>query len=144
MRNRAPAGYASISKTPNRGLRFTQLLGGEMTERLFKASEYREAEAEHKRNNPTKGDYWWEDHFCPVLVVLAVAKDFVTVCRKTKDVGDNKWTWDLTKPEILNRADFVEKLEYGRVGGDHSWAAREFERGCVSSTEQFINLRRAD
>jgi hypothetical protein len=30
MRNRAPAGYASISKRPNRGLRFTQLLGGGM------------------------------------------------------------------------------------------------------------------
>ncbi len=29
MRNRAPAGYASISKTPNRGLRFTQLLSGD-------------------------------------------------------------------------------------------------------------------
>ena len=106
----------------------------DMPERLFKASEYREAESEHKRNNPTKGDYWWEDHFCPVLVVLAVAKDFVTVCRKTKDVGGNKWTWELTQPEIMSRADFVKKLEHGRVGGDHSWAAREFERGCVSST----------
>ena len=66
--------------------------------------------------------------------MLSVAKDFVTVCRKTKDVGDNEWTWDLTQPEILSRADFVKKLEYGRVGGDHSWAAREFERGSVSST----------
>lgn len=28
MRNRAPAGCDSISKRPNRGLRFTQLLGG--------------------------------------------------------------------------------------------------------------------
>lgn len=134
MRNRAPAGYASISKIEVRGLRFTQLLGGDMSERLFKASEYREAKAEHKRNNPTKGDYWWEDHFCPVLVVLSVAKDFVTICRKTKDAGDNKWTWDLTQPEILSRADFVKKLEHSRCGGDHSWAVREFERGCVSST----------
>ena len=32
-----------------------------MTEKLFKASEYKLAEAEHKRDNPTKGDYWWED-----------------------------------------------------------------------------------
>ncbi len=134
MTAQAPAGYTSISIVEVRGLRFTQLLGGDMSERLFKASEYREAEAEHKRNNPTKGDYWWEDHFCPVLVVLSVAKDFVTICRKTKDAGDNKWTWDLTQPEILSRADFVKKLEYGRCGGDHSWAVREFERGCVSST----------
>lgn len=31
MRNRAPAGYASISKIEVRGLRFTQLLGGRMS-----------------------------------------------------------------------------------------------------------------
>ncbi|MFN7318347.1 MAG: hypothetical protein ACK5S6_02445 [bacterium] len=29
MRNRAPAGYASISKIEVRGLRFTQLLAGD-------------------------------------------------------------------------------------------------------------------
>ena len=97
-------------------------------ERLFKASEYREAEAEHKRNNPSKGDYWWQDHFCPVLVVLAVAKDFITICRKTKDVDDKSWTWDLTQVEILNRSDFLERIKYGRVGGSHYWAVEEFEK----------------
>jgi hypothetical protein len=34
MRNRAPAGYASISKNEVRGLRFTQLLGRDMTKTL--------------------------------------------------------------------------------------------------------------
>jgi hypothetical protein len=38
MRNRAPAGYASISKTPNRGLRFTQLLGGFMIKFQYDAN----------------------------------------------------------------------------------------------------------
>jgi hypothetical protein len=103
----------------------------ETEEKLFKASEYREAEAEHKRNNPTKGDYWWEDHLCPVLVVLAVSKSFVTVCCKNKDAGGNKWTWDLTKPEIMSLDDFKKRLS-GRfcfVGGSHYWAVEEFERG---------------
>ncbi len=105
-----------------------------MKEWFIKVSECRKAEAEHKRNNPTAGDYWWSDHFCPVLVVLAVVKDFVTVCRKTKAVGDHHWTWDLTQPELMSRSDFVAMLKHGRFGGDHSWAAREFERGSVSST----------
>ena len=100
-----------------------------MTEKLFKASEYRLAEIDHKRNNPTKGDYWYEDHFVPVLVVLSVAKDFITVCRKTKDLSGNTWTWDLTQPEILSRESFVRRLEYGRCGGTHQWAVEEFQRG---------------
>lgn len=102
-----------------------------MPEKLFKASEYREAEAEHKRNNPSDGDYWYEDHFVPVMVVLSVAKDFITVCRKTKTAGDNKWTWDLTQPEIMSRAEFVKRLDdnFARVGGNHYWVVKEFAKG---------------
>lgn len=100
-----------------------------MTERLFKASEYREAEAEHKKHNPSKGDYWWEDHFCPILVVLSVSANHVTVCTKTKDVENNKWTWDLSQPQIMSREQFVKRLEYGRVDGNHWWAVEEFEKG---------------
>jgi hypothetical protein len=101
-----------------------------MTEKLFKASEWQEAEKEHKKHNPTPGDYWHEDHFCPILVVLAVAKEFITVCRKTKNGGENKWTWDLSDPEILSREKFAEKLKYGRVGGNHYWAVKEFDHGA--------------
>lgn len=108
-----------------------------MSERLFKASEYREAEAEHKRQHPTKGDYWWEDHFCPVLVVLAVAADFITVCCKTKPSGEDHWTWDLNQLQLMRRDEFVKRLECGHVGGSHFWAVKVFERGTCDQSEQY-------
>lgn len=98
-------------------------------EKLYKASEYREAEDDHRRNNPTPGDYWWCDHFCPVLVVLAVTPKFITVCTKTKDVGNSKWTWDLDEvPTVLSKSDFLNKLSdrCSHVGGPHYWVVKAF------------------
>lgn len=99
------------------------------SERLYKASEWQEAERDYKRHNPSAGDYWYEDMFVPMLVVLDVNKNFVTFCQTTKDVGNNKWTWDLSKPEIISRNDFVKKVErFGRLGGSHYWAVEEFKK----------------
>jgi hypothetical protein len=96
-------------------------------EKTYKAREWQEAEIDHKRHNPSEGDYWWTDHFCPVLVVLAVTGRFVTICSQTKDAGDDKWTWDLTKPSILDRDKFEKKLDHCRVGSSQFWAVREFK-----------------
>jgi hypothetical protein len=98
-----------------------------VAKRVYQSNEWEKAERDHKRLNPSAGDYWWEEMFCPVLVVLAVSGGFVTVCRETKDAGDNKWTWDLTKPSIIDRKQFAERLEDARVGGSHFWAVKEFE-----------------
>lgn len=98
-----------------------------ITGRVYQSNEWEEAERDHKRLNPSAGDYWWEDHFCPVLVVLEVTGQFRIVCDKTKDAGDNKWTWDLTKPTIMDREAFEKKLEHSRIGGSHYWAVKEFK-----------------
>lgn len=107
-----------------------------MSETMYKASQWKEAECDHKRHNPSEGDYWWCDHFCPVLVVLSVTGKFVTVCRETKDARDNKWTWDLSKPSIMDREAFEKKLEgaRARVGGSHFWAVTEFKKPVASAT----------
>lgn len=95
--------------------------------RVYQSNEWEKAERDHKRLNPSAGDYWWAEMFCPVLVVLVVTGDFVTVCREKKDTGDNKWTWDLTRPSLLCRANFEKMLEGARIGGSHFWAVKEFE-----------------
>jgi len=101
-----------------------------MTDRLFKASEYKQAEAEHRRNNPSPGDYWYEDMYVPVLIVLSVAGNFVTICRKVKPVNDRQWTWDLTKPEIVSREEFVKRLDdpFCGVTSGHYAVVKEFEK----------------
>ncbi len=108
-------------------------------ERLFKASEYREAEAEHKRKNPTRGDYWVCDFCCPFLVVISVAAKFVTVCKKTKPVCKDRWTWDLNFPEIISKLDFEQMLQQCHVAGNHQWVVKFFEFGCEQSISTIEN-----
>lgn len=106
----------------------------DIVERLYKPSEWRQARNAHKLHNPEPGDYWTEDHFSPVLVVLDVKPNFVVICDKTKDVGNNKWTWNLTSPTLISREEFVQKLNrYCSFSGSHCWAAKEYRSGKQSS-----------
>ena len=45
--------------------------------------------------------------FVPIMVVIAVKPKTVTVCKTTKDAGDNCWTWDLDHFEVMSREDFA-------------------------------------
>jgi hypothetical protein len=104
------------------------LKGGTMSERLFKASQWREAKAEHKRQCPEPGDYWYVDHFCPLLVVVTVLADFVLVCRNVQDAGDNCWTWDLSKLDTLPREEFGELVTEAFLGEKHNWVPERLNR----------------
>ena len=76
------------------------------------------------RLNPTVGDYW-EDHFCPVMLVLEVTEHYVVVCETKKAEGPKHWTWDLSKTRILSRDEFAKKPLYDKTGtggiGDRCW-----------------------
>jgi len=66
---------------------------------------------------PEPGDYWHE-MFCPLLVVIAVSHGLVIYHRAQKDVENNKWTWDLSKPHESKRLDeFYKWLEYDTIPG---------------------------
>lgn len=49
-----------------------------------KANEFEQYSQEHL-HSPKPGDYW-QEHLCPILVVVAVTDDAVLVIDKTKDV----------------------------------------------------------
>lgn len=67
------------------------------------------------RKNPTVGDYW-EDHFCPVMVVLEVTDTTVTICDKDKADGPKHWTWDFDHVTVLSREEFSKKPLYDKEG----------------------------
>lgn len=62
--------------------------------------------------NPCVGDYWHE-MFVPQRVVVDVTKFAVVTCESTKDVGNDKWTWDLSKLKSYTRKQFLESGRYG-------------------------------
>lgn len=102
----------------------------DIVERLYKASEWRQARDEHKRHNPEPGDYWTEDHLSPVLVVLDVKANFLVICEKTKDVGNNKWTWDIESPTLISKTEFLKKISrYCGFSGSHYWTVEEYRSG---------------
>jgi hypothetical protein len=106
-------------------------------EKLYKASQWKEAQRAHRMNNPEKGDYWWEDHFCPVLVVLALVPGHVVICDTKQDADDNKWCWDLTKITLVTKKAFIEKLEFGGARLSDSKMLKtveEFEKMYSSAT----------
>jgi hypothetical protein len=76
--------------------------------------------AAHRRT-PTPGDYW-EDHLAPVAVVLAVDEAVVTLCRKTKDVDRDHWTWDLSQVEKVDRDEFDGLFAYESMP-EKTWAS---------------------
>lgn len=77
------------------------------------------------RLHPTVGDYW-EEHFCPVMVVLDVSPTTVTICDKRKDAGPNHWTWDFDHVKTITREAFSKKPLYDKDGkgalGDKCYA----------------------
>jgi hypothetical protein len=99
-------------------------------EKLYKASEWREAKKEHHLNNPQAGDYWFEDMYVPWLVVLHVVGNHVVVCEKTKSTDESHWTWDLEQVQMYSKEQFKEKLSrYGRISdSSHYWAAEAFKK----------------
>jgi hypothetical protein len=106
------------------------LQAGGKQNKLFKPADWRAARAEYYKHNPEKGHYWWAEHFNPVLVVLAVLPSHVVVSRKTVDVGNNKWSWDVAKCDLMSRKDFVGLLERSHAelsDCKHSEAVKEFE-----------------
>lgn len=68
------------------------------------------------RLDPKVGDYWHE-MFCPNLVVVGLGQKTVTVCKKTQPAGDRRWTWDLSKTDIMSRESFAEWPLYRRLSG---------------------------
>lgn len=65
----------------------------------------------HHLMNPSPGDYW-EDHLCPVCVVLGVSNFSITICRDTKQIDDMHWYWDLSKITHLTLTEFRKFLLY--------------------------------
>lgn len=62
--------------------------------------------------NPKEGDFWHE-MYCPVLVVIHVHEDnSLTICEHTKDAGDNKYVFDMSKVRKITREDFVKKIKW--------------------------------
>ena len=62
--------------------------------------------------NPEVGDYW-NDMLVPILVVIGVTPTEVIICKKTKYVGPDRWTWDLTQIKRLSKEEFSSSLKYG-------------------------------
>lgn len=68
---------------------------------------------EKRLAKPKPGDYW-NECFCPIMVVLeVVGPDELVICDKTKSMGPDHWTWDLDKARTVDRAEFERLAEYG-------------------------------
>jgi hypothetical protein len=79
----------------------------------YDAEEQERTNREHAAN-PLVGDYW-QEHFCPVAVVVLVSPTYVLTIEKKKSVDADHWTWDLTsKPHIYTRKEFLFRFTYGR------------------------------
>ena len=76
-------------------------------------AEYDKHDKEHAKN-PKVGDYW-HDMFSPVAVVVEVSKHSLVICRTTKQMEDETWTWNLEKLEPVLRKDFEHLFQYGRI-----------------------------
>lgn len=59
---------------------------------------------------PRPGDYWHE-MFCPACVVVGAIPGHVVICKTTKAAGKNRWTWDLTKLDMLSKSAFKNSLK---------------------------------
>lgn len=67
--------------------------------------------------DPEVGDYW-QEMFMPICVVVDATQFSVTVCDKTKSVGENRWTWDISKLEVYSREDFGNRYRYGNCSAE--------------------------
>src|SRR6478609_2151856 len=62
-------------------------------------------------SRPQVGDYWHE-MFAPVCVVVGKTDTTVTICKNTKSVDDEHWTWNTLKIEVMSLDDFKKWLCY--------------------------------
>jgi hypothetical protein len=104
----------------------------EEAENLMTHEERKRRDREHLID-PEVGDYW-NEMFTPICVVLGRVGDSVVICRTTKDVGPDHWTWDTTRIETKTLAEFRDWLSYKGDGplreqawasvvpGAHAWA----------------------
>ncbi len=73
-------------------------------------------------NNPEAGDYW-HDCFAPCFVIIEI-NDYgiVTYCDKTKEVENDRWTWDLDKISSKPLEELQKSLSYYVViPNSHKW-----------------------
>ena len=61
--------------------------------------------------NPEIGDYW-NEMFVPILSVVDVGAFNVSVLRKTKEVDEDHWTWDVTQVTNMTKKEFYKFLHY--------------------------------
>lgn len=67
---------------------------------------------------PKVGDFWHE-MFVPIMVVIGVSDDAVTICDKV-DRGHETWTWDFSGIRKISRHEFAERPLYRSFAhGDH-------------------------
>lgn len=67
---------------------------------------------------PKIGDYWHE-MFVPILSVVDVGPWNVSVLRKTKEVDEEHWTWDVTEVTNMSRKEFYDFLHYNTKNVKH-------------------------
>jgi hypothetical protein len=64
--------------------------------------------------DPEPGDYWHE-MFSPQCVVIERIGPKLVLCRKTKDVDLDHWTWDLDEIEMVDHAEWSNRMCYGSM-----------------------------
>lgn len=61
---------------------------------------------------PKEGDFWHE-MYVPVLAVIQVHEDnSLTICENTKDVGNNKYIFDMSGVRRITREEFEKKIKW--------------------------------
>lgn len=68
--------------------------------------------------HPEPGDYW-NEHFCPVCLVVDVGKYSITFLKHKIELRDG-WMFDTTKLTTLSRKEWEKWLSYGSIPG--TWA----------------------
>lgn len=97
---------------------------------MSRTLEQRDADNQKHLNDPQPGDYWHE-MFSPDCVVIERLGKNIIFCCHTKDVGGNKWTWNLYHLSLLPLAEWQKRLVYPSMPnktvcmvepGPHLWA----------------------
>jgi len=77
--------------------------------------EMKRVSQEHAES-PMVGDYWHE-MFTPIVVILDVRGEWLTICRKRKEVDLQHWEWDLEHEEDIRAHELFEWLSYKSIPG---------------------------
>jgi len=71
---------------------------------------------EKHANKPEIGDYW-NEMFCGICVVLKIIENNILICKSKKYAGQDRWTWDLDKTELMGKDDFKKWISYSHIDG---------------------------